>query len=290
MADPYTEEGRDIASRFNAESYDTADQRAPIPFEKTRQFGNTATRVTSIGLRKGGKGIKRSGNKMMRSGAALSRTGAGAVVGVPMMAAGAVMRRAGGTNSSVGRKIGRSATEGKKLLRAQGVNDIKKNIKGTVSATRVNITALSFATPLWFTIQLPLALMAIAALGIAGVGESVAVTLMKGPFKFAYTAYDATTNAVEAVTGINFNIVESWTGFSSTLFGGLTMLVFFIGIFTLGYMATMYILSGVHCFMGKNAVLKSGTFIFALLGYLMPVLNILPWFILWGIVVWRYPK
>jgi hypothetical protein len=74
------------------------------------------------------------------------------------------------------------------------------------------------------------------------------------------------------------------------LFGGLTTLVFFIGLFTLGTMAALYIFSGVRCFFGSHSLLKTATFIFALLGYLMPVLNILPWFILWGIVVWCYPE
>lgn len=266
-------------------------ERATIAYEKSKQFGNTATRVTSIGLRKGGKGMQRSGNKMIKTGAALSRTGAGAAIGVPMMAAGAVMRGAGVGNSNSGKRMSRGATEGKKLLRVRGIKDIRKNIKGMVSATRVNMTTLSFATPIWFSIQLPIALMAIMALGLAGAGEGVVNTLMEGKFtSIIYGIYDGATNVVEGVTGINLNIIENWTGFSNVLFGGLTMVVFFIGIFTLGFMAAMYTLSGVHCFMGKHAVLKSGTFIFALLGYLMPVLNILPWFMLWGIVVWRYPK
>ncbi|MEK7462050.1 MAG: hypothetical protein AAB618_00540 [Patescibacteria group bacterium] len=279
MAYPTTDEEFNERAYAGAGLQPSTGEREQIPLEGARQFGSAATRVTSISLRKGG-GLKRSGGKVMRTGAVLSRTGAGAVAGVPMMATSAAMRSVGG-----------AATEGKKLLRASGVKDLSKSIKGTISATRVNITVLSFATPIWFSLQLPLALMAIVALGLAGAGEGVAETLMKGRFTaIIYGIYDAATNVIEAVSGVNLNVIESWTGFSNALFSGLTMLVFFIGIFTLGFMAAMYILSGVHCFMGKHAVIKSGTFIFALLGYLMPVLNILPWFILWGIVVWRYPK
>ncbi len=282
---------------FNEQAYAGAGlqpsvgTRAPMVFDKTRQFGNNTTRVTGVAMRKGGKTMQQGGTRMVRAGAALSRSGAGAVVGVPMMAAGAALRGAGTLNRNTGRGLTNQSQETKKLLRAKGLTGIKKDIKKRVSATRVNMTVLSVATPIWFTVQLPLALAAIFALGMAGVGEGIAEQLLGTSFgSFLYSIYDGITNVIEYLTSINLNVFESWSGFSQVLFGGLTMFVFLIGMITLFAMAVMYILSGVRCFMGEHAAFKMVTFIFAMLGYLMPILNIFPWFMLWGIVVWRYPK
>jgi hypothetical protein len=266
-------------------------ERAVAGFNKTRQLGNNVTRVTGVSMKQGGRAMQKGGKKMMKAGAAMSRTGLGAVVGVPLMAAGATMAGAGAINQKVGNKATNQAQGTKKFLRAKGLTGVRKDIKKRVSATRVNMTALSTATPIWFTLQLPLALAAMFALGMAGLSEGVAEQLMGiGIVEFLYSIYDGVTDMVEYLTGINLNIFETWSGFNQVLFGGLTMLVFLIGIFTLFAMAIMYTLSGVKCFTGDHAAFKISLFIFAILGYLMPILNIFPWFMLWGIVVWRYPK
>jgi hypothetical protein len=300
MATPYStdgfDDGRDIASQFN-QQYDEAGlqpsvgSRASQAYDKVRQFGVSSTRVTGVAMRRGGKNMSRSGTKLMRTGAALSRSGAGAVVGVPLMAAGAALGGAGAANQSAGKRVTSSAQGTKKLLRAKGIGDTKTTIKKHVRATRVNFTVLSIAAPIWFTVQLPIALGAIFALGVAALGEEAAVAILNGPVtSILYSGYDAITNGLESVTGINFNLLETWSSVGQVLFGALTMLVFLIGAFTLFTMAVMYTFSGVNCFMGEHAAFKMVTFIIAMLGYLMPILNILPWFILWGIVVWRYPK
>ena len=299
MATPYdtdnTGDGRDIASQFNQQYAEaglqpSVGERATIAYDKTRQFENTATRVTGVAMRKGGKGMARSGNKLMKTGAALSRSGPGAMVGVPMMAAGAALRGAGAQNQQAGQRLTAGSQGTKKLLRAKGIGDAKATIKKHVKATRTNLYVLSIAAPIWFTIQLPIALAAIVALGIAGLGEAAEDIFGDGLIGFLYSAYDGFTNFVESLTGTNINIFESIAGVAQVLFGGLTTLVFVIGLLTLGTMATLYIFSGIKCFWGTHSLLKAGTFIFAMLGYLMPALNIFPWFILWGIVVWRYPE
>ncbi len=266
-------------------------ERATIPLDKSLQLENNVTRVTGVALRKGGGSLKQSGTKMMRAGKTLSRSGAGAVVGAPLMAAGATLRGAGTLNQKAGKGLTDQAKENKQWLRKNGLTGIKKDIKKRVSATRVNMTVLSIATPIWFTLQLPLALGAMFALGIAGMGDVAAQQILGNSVtNFLYGGYDAVTNAIEGISGVNLNIIESWVDFGGILFGALTMLVFLIGMITLFMMAIMYILSGVRCFMGEQATFKMATFIFAMLGYLLPVLNILPWFMLWGVIVWRYPK
>jgi hypothetical protein len=286
-----------VDEEFNEQAYAGAGlqpsvgERATMAFDKTRQLRNNTTRVTGVAMRKGGKAIQRSGTKMMRAGAAMSRSGIGAVAGVPLMAAGAAVRGAGALNQNTGRSLTNQAQGTKKLLRAKGLIGDKKSIKKRVAATRTNLTVLSVATPIWFTIQLPLALVAMFALGVTGLGEGVADQIMGGAIGgVIYGVYDTITNGVEYATGINLNMLENWTQFGQVVFGSLTTLVFLIGMITLLVMAGMYIMSGVHCFFGEHSGAKIATFIIALLFYLVPVLNILPWFMLWGIVVWCYPK
>jgi hypothetical protein len=282
---------------FNEQAYAGAGlqpsvgERATMAFDNARQIGNNGTRVTGVALRRGGKRMQRSGTKMMRTGAALSRSGVGALVGVPLMAAGAAVRGAGNVNTTAGRNLTNQSQTTKNLLRSKGLRGAKKDIKKRVAATRVNLSVLSMAMPIWFTLQLPLALGAIAALVLAGAGQSAIDAVFSNPVTgFLYTLFDSVTNGVEYVTGVNLNVLEQAQQAPVAIFGALQMLVFFIGLFILGFMSTMYTFSGVRCFFGEHAALKSGLFIFALLGYLMPILNLLPWFVLWGIAVWRYPK
>ncbi len=266
-------------------------ERGTMTLDNARQLGNSATRVTGVAMRRGGRSMQQGGTKMMRAGAAMSRSGVGAVVGVPLMAAGAAVRGAGRLNTNAGRNVTDQAQPTKHLLRAKGLRSTKKDIKKRVAATRVNLSVLSMATPIWFTLQLPLAIGAAAALLLAGAGQAaIDAVLSNSVTGFLYRLFDGVTNAAEYVTGINLNILEQAQQGPVAIFGALNLMVFLLGLFILGFMATMYTFSGVRCFFGEHAALKSGLFIFALLGYLMPVLNILPWFVLWGIAVWRYPK
>ena len=266
-------------------------ERPTMAFDTARQLGNNATRVTGVSLRKGGKGMQKTGTKMMRAGSTMSRSGLGAVVGVPLMAAGAAVRGAGSINTAAGKNLTNQAQSTKRLLRATGLRETKKNIKKHVAATRVNMSVLSIATPIWFTIQLPLAVGAVAALVLAGAGSAAIDSLLNNSVTgFLYGLFDTITNGVEYVTGVNLNVLEQAQQGPVAIFGALNLMVFLMGLFILGLMTVLYTSSGVRCFFGEHAALKSGLFIFAMLGYLMPVLNILPWFVLWGVAVWRYPK
>jgi hypothetical protein len=207
---------------------------------------------------------QQGGNTMMRAGAAMSRTGAGAVVGVPLMAAGAVTK-IGATKASVSEAMtdqpGRSTrTISRKIQPAlKNAPGIVKNLKDTVKATRTSVLILSWATPLWFTIQLPMALLTLATFGAVG-------------------------TAAEYLPAW---LVE-WTAGNVLIL--LQVVVFFIGLATLIAMGIIYSLSGVKAFFGQGAHIKIPVFCLAVVGYLLPFVNVFPWFILWALVVWRYPK
>jgi hypothetical protein len=208
--------------------------------------------------------MKNAGRGMQRAGMAMSRSGVGAVVGVTLAAVGSVVRGVGAGTQAAGKVAGnqgrqmRNGARGTKFMRP-AVMGKAQAIKDKIVATRTSVMILSWATPLWFTLQLPLAIMALIAFGGA-----------------------------DAVSSILPDWLVEWT--VGGVFYLLQMSVFGIGVFTLIIMGGSYVLSGIKGFLGEGAHIKGPVFCLAVVGYLLPFTNIFPWFILWALAVWKYPK
>lgn len=162
-------------------------------------------------------------------------------------------------------------------------------------ATTVSVSNLSWGIGLWFGIQLPIAVIGIALFGVTyimydvvpGMVESaVGETIAKGIGWITDKVSSAVASAVESVFG--FNLLELLN--PANYFMMAHMLVFVIGLATLILCGIIYQISMVNCIFGKKSTLKIGALIFATFGYLIPVLNIIPWFVFWVLVVWRYPE
>jgi hypothetical protein len=183
-----------------------------------------------------------------------------------------------------------------KIAKLRNVVKIRKFLKGHISATRVNMTALYVAGPLWFIVQLPLALLSIVMLGFGSIPEEVAraagvfQTIMNLAIPSQFVIQNVIPSIIEYSTGYSISSADLWQNTNLALYSLFSIGAFFVGLITLFAMAIYYTLSGVKCFFGENSTGKIITFILAMFGYLLPVLNMFPWFILWGIVVWRYPK
>jgi hypothetical protein len=232
----------------------------------------TALKVTGQGAQIGGRGLQRGGAALARGGAALSATGLGSIVGVPLMAiggattaagtginaAGKISERTGAASNQAGRTMRKT---GKSRAAVLGTNPLKsaRAVKGRIKVTRITVTIFSLGLPVWFSFQLPIALINAIAFG-------------------------STATALELLPAF---LVE-WT--VGGIFQMTQFVVFAIGLATLLTMSFMYIFSGISCLFGEGAAAKVSTFIFALFGYFMPFLNIFPWFALWALAVWRYPK
>jgi hypothetical protein len=181
-----------------------------------------------------------------------------------MMAAGKVMRKVGSANQAAGKAAAtsgrqlRNGSRGTKFMRPE-VAGKAAAIKDRIVATRTNVIILSWATPLWFTLQLPLSILALIAFGGAG-----------------------------AVAEILPSWLVEWT--VGGVFYLLQVAVFFIGVGTLIVMGIIYTISRVNCLFGEGAHIKGPVFCLAVVGYLLPFTNIFPWFLLWALAVWRYPK
>jgi hypothetical protein len=263
---------------------------------QAKDGGATALRVGGAGLKRGGQAMKTTGNKMMKAGAAMSRTGAGAVVGVPLMAVGGAMHAGGRATRTTGTTMSTSGRTMRRRLQkpALSIPDVGA-LKDKVKATRVTIMIASWGMPLWFGLQLPLALITTVFFGVTANAVG-AIEYVKNLSVFAphRTVYAGVNWVSQNVFGVNLDGYFDPSVVAEQLAGGflemLSFAVFFIGLGTLFTMIMVYILSGIKCFFGEGAALKISAFIFAVFGYFMPFLNIFPWFIFWALAVWRYPK
>ncbi len=218
--------------------------------EYTKSVASTSMRAGGVGMQRGGRTKKNAGRGMQRADLAMSRSGVSAV-------AGATARDNKKVSTAPKRPaaLPRNNWKLKKLAPMEELPSVKKRI----AATRVNVSVLSVAAPIWFTLQFPLAILTLITFGGAG---SAAEILPDWLVEWA-------TNGVLYVLQVS---------------------VFFIGLGTLIVMGIIYSLARVNCFFGQGAHIKGPVFCLAVVGYLLPFTNIFPWFILWAWAVWRYPN
>lgn len=159
-----------------------------------------------------------------------------------------------------------------------------KKLKAKVRVSFINATILSWSIPLWFTVQLPLALVSIGMLGAASIAESLISSV-----PFLGTAIRTINSAITAggsLLGIDIDLAANAT----MALMALNMVVFAIGILSLAVMLFMYILNFMKPLSGQASGLKIGIFLLAIAGYLVPIANLIPWSVLFAAVVWKYPK
>lgn len=99
-----------------------------------------------------------------------------------------------------------------------------------------------------------------------------------------YVASGAVTLA-ELITGVDLDILHPMNGFVITY--GVTV---FFSWMVLLLMYLIYILTRLKPLSGKGEGIKKGMFLLAIVGSVIPVANALPWYLLWGAVVWVWPK
>lgn len=168
--------------------------------------------------------------------------------------------------------------------------------------TRANITILSSGFSLWLGVQLPLAIMSLVFLGLAYTIAAIKATIEANVkavvgetvANFLGTIYEYTIGA--GITGLD-KIFEKIFGFSlfalgdpSNWFNATYFLVVLFGWGTLLLATVVYLGFMINPFMGKGWKWKMGGFLIAAFGYLIPGLNILPWFAVYAACVWKNPE
>jgi hypothetical protein len=166
--------------------------------------------------------------------------------------------------------------------------------------TAVNSGILSWSMMLWFFVQLPFAVFSVIMLGLMGVMDQIAKTFaaeneVSGDIG-SWLYYKATEVAgwiaekalagIKFVTGIDLNIASMADG----LFLLFLTIAFTCGFVTLIIASLIYITTNHRPMSGEGSGLKIGLFILAIVGYMVPVLNLFPWHLPWLAAVWKYPK
>jgi hypothetical protein len=148
---------------------------------------------------------------------------------------------------------------------------------------------------LW-SIQWPIAFVSIGALGLATAAEIVKSSSEGSSTASKILDFAIATNPILiSSTLISKGAEQAGIDLPSLgdiplqIFIALTMLVFFIGVVTLILINISYIATGTKPFSGEGQSLKIGALVFALMGYMIPFLNMIPWFIVWTWAVGRYP-
>lgn len=261
-----------------------------------------------------GAGVKVMGLSTQAAGVGME------VVGKTTNQAGKATRKAGNTMKKIDRlQVGRKASS--RLSEPRGkVLAVAKRLPGPVGkpaavglkateelwerrkVTRANITIFSTGFSLWMGLQLPLVFFSLAflAAGATIVSINAAVeSVSKAVVGDTITYYLGAIGSF-VLNGISapFNwLFEKIFGFGfteafqpSNFFIATHYLVVLIGWSTLLIAAIIYLFFMISPFTGKGAAWKMGGFLISAFGYLIPGLNILPWFAVYAACVWKNPE
>lgn len=166
-----------------------------------------------------------------------------------------------------------------------------------VRVTSVNTGIWSWGIFSWLIFQLPFALLSIVFLGLAGLVDSLTSStqtnksgdfvgfIAKGVAYGFSTLKKAVAATVNLITGFDINLLNPENFFMLTY-----MVVFFFGMFTLLLIYIIYKLAFLHPLSGRGAGMKKGFLLLAIIGYSVPILNLIPWFIFWTMAVWWRPR
>ena len=313
---------------------------------KTLQATGAAIKAAGKGLDVGGTAIIRTGAAMSTTGVGAIvgvptiALGAGVkVMGLGTQAAGAGVKAAGKATNQVGkgarkaggkikkveqvglgrRSFGKISSPQDKMLSvakrlpgpvgkiAEHGDDVVGKLWARKNVTRANLTIGSIGYSIWVGIQLPLAFLSLAFLGMGYVKEVVIPRAIEGGLKglvgdtvgqmlysiggtiLKYTvgaAISATDWLFKEIFG--FSLVE--VGDPSNWFTATYYLVVLFGWATLLLAVFIYLLAMVNPFFGKGAAWKMGGFLISVVGYLIPGLNILPWFAVYTVAIWTHPE
>lgn len=297
---------------------DTARRQGARAARASMQTTGTALQTTGVAMQVTGKTAKVAGKSMNKAGQALTRTGLGAIVGVPLMAAGGVTQAAGTgvdaagkatrkTGTSMKRSAKRMYTRGKIAMRKQPGK--KADLKDRLKVSAVNTGIFSWGVPLWLVFQFPLAIVHLAVFGLALiedqiVGTTKEITEVKetddGVTQVVKHVFNWFGKAVTYVLGEINNAIADLTGIDigailasflpSNIAALMTTVMFFYGMALLLAIGFIYLFSFIKPFTGEGATVKLSTFILCILGYSFPLFNLIPWFMFWCAAVWRYPK
>ena len=189
----------------------------------------------------------------------------------------------------------------------------KKNIIlreiARLRATTINLGVMAWAGFLWPIVMVPFVVLSLIFLGLSGILDwylnptnSTISTVTDSDTGSTFTG--AVIGALsgigdtmkEALFSLAWQFFDKFFGFDINLLHphNLFMLThgvaFFFGMCILLAMYIIYTTSLIKCISGEGESVKKGMLLLAIVGYSIPGLNLLPWFMVWAVAVWFYPK
>lgn len=153
--------------------------------------------------------------------------------------------------------------------------------------TATNISIITWGMTLWW-LQLVLALISVVALAGLGIWENVSES--SGLLKFVVNGVE---EVYDGIAELSKDLGIATLPQADDLKGMMVATVLLpaaVGVLTLFLATIQYIFLRFRPLFGEGSALKISAFLVAILGYCIPIANIFPWFILWVLAVWRYPK
>lgn len=255
------------------------------------QAAGAGMRAAGSAAQAGGATLRTGGVAVARVGAALSTTGLGAIVGAPLIAAGAGMAATGTSVAAAGKATdvaGKTTMRRGRQMNRMGQKSILKPIdalskmKSRAMVTRINMIVGSWCFWLWIMLQFPAAIMSTIFLGFVYIADITATVI---------------SYLITVIPGGSLfrPLVEAGLRQSGEVMGfNLFLLAYFIavivGLTSLLLIGVVYRAASIDSLFGNNSTVKITAFVIALCLYIIPVLNIFPWFYFWMLAVWSYPE
>ncbi len=256
----------------------------------TRRVGGAAMQASGLTAQMAGKGMKGAGKTSVRAGARLSATGIGAIVGVPLMAVGGLAQGTGVVVDAAGKQMSKA---GRGMKRKGG---IRKTIKGLQRGTvTVNVRAFLagslYALPIILMSFLEVVFLALGLATDAAFDTEIKEEdgLLSVIWKGSVGLFNSLSGAIKGLTGFDV------AGLLGELHPGNFFALFYIAVFGLSMMTLMnvwavYEFSGSKPLSGNGAGAKTAAFLTALCFYCLPVIHMLPWFLVWMMAITKYGK
>ncbi len=163
-------------------------------------------------------------------------------------------------------------------------------------ARGVNLFVRSFGLTTWLFFQIPFALLSIVFLGLTSlvayindlIGTDYDPKTIAGQLDQAKS--DGRDWMINQALDFMFGIDLSWLDVNNLFFISVSVVALF-GIVSLLGIFLIYKVAGLNPIFGnKGGGVKSGMVLLATIGYIIPILNLFPWFYLWTMAVQKYPK
>jgi len=169
-------------------------------------------------------------------------------------------------------------------------------------AAKINLWVLSFGFCFWLFWQFPFAILNAIFFGLMAAVSSLGEEYSKVTNESWWgKTLDVAINTIKGILGGLNSLVEWLAGIDvggllshlinpATYFMLTLMVIVTFNILQMLLFYFIYKINRLEPVFGKGSGIKVGAILLILIGSVIPVLNMFPWFIFWTIAIWKNPK